>query len=97
VRRELARLECNAHRHTLHDLDPVAGGILGRQQRERRTGTETEPRDRAVVLDTPAVQVGLSCTSLKLASTRSRSSGTMAMSGPPGAMRSPSCTPRLAT
>src|SRR5947207_3075959 len=36
----------------------------------------------------------VSCTSLKLASTRSRSSGTMAMSGPPGAMRSPSCTAR---
>src|SRR5260221_14505978 len=28
----LARSKRNAHRHTLHDLDVVATGILGRQQ-----------------------------------------------------------------
>src|SRR3984893_5351261 len=32
VRAHLARIECDAHRHALHDLDPVAGRILGRQE-----------------------------------------------------------------
>ncbi len=32
---ELLGVERDAHRHALHHLDPVAGGVLRRQQRER--------------------------------------------------------------
>ena len=34
----LARLEHDLHRHALHDLDEVAGGVLRRQQAEARAG-----------------------------------------------------------
>src|ERR1700722_11163106 len=39
----------NAHRHTLHDLDPVAGGVLRRQQREGGTGTGAQALDMAMI------------------------------------------------
>ena len=32
----------DAHRHALHHLDPVAGGVLRRQQRESRTGARAQ-------------------------------------------------------
>ncbi len=31
-------IELDAHRHALRDLHPVAGGVLGRQQRKSRAG-----------------------------------------------------------
>ena len=58
MRGELLRVERDAHRHALHDLDPVAGRVLRRQQRERRAGARAEADDLAVVLDLAAVQVG---------------------------------------
>ena len=33
-----SRVDLQAHRNALRDLDPVAGGVLGRQQRELRAG-----------------------------------------------------------
>ena len=56
---ELLRIERDAHRHALHHLDPVAGGVLRRQQRERGAGAGAEALDRAVVVDLLAVDVGL--------------------------------------
>ena len=47
-----------AHRHALHDLDPVAGGVLRRQERERRAGAGAEARHLAVIDDVRAVEVG---------------------------------------
>src|SRR5579871_287828 len=44
-------LQLDAHRDALHDLDPVAGGILRRQQRELRAGRLRDALDAA----TPAV------------------------------------------
>jgi hypothetical protein len=52
------RVERDAHRHPLHHLDPVAGGVLRRQQRERRAGADAEAGDRALVFDLLAVDVG---------------------------------------
>ena len=58
MRGELLGIERDAHRHALHDLDPVAGRILRRQEREGRTGTGAEAGDRAVEEQARAVQVG---------------------------------------
>ena len=44
MRRQLLGIERDAHRQALHDLDPVAGGVLRRQQRERRPGAGGEAR-----------------------------------------------------
>ena len=55
---ELLGVERDAHRHALHHLDPVAGGVLRRQQREGGAGADAEAGDRAVVLDLLAVDVG---------------------------------------
>src|SRR5487761_138326 len=55
--RELARIERNAHGHALYDLDPVAGGILGGQQRERRARARAESDDPAVEYHPAAVEV----------------------------------------
>ena len=86
---EFLRVERNAHGHALDDLDPVAGRVLRGQQRKRAAGADTETRDRAVILDrvlpyASAVSVTgwpmrmlRSCTSLKLASTQTWSSGTI--------------------
>src|ERR1700744_4764019 len=58
MRGDLLGVEGDAYRHTLYDLDPVAGGILRRQQCESGAGTQTEARDRATVLDVSAVEIG---------------------------------------
>ncbi len=60
--RELLRIERNTHGHSLHDLDPVAGGILGRQQREGRAGARTESDHVPVEHDVAAVEIGRSAT-----------------------------------
>src|SRR5439155_5925212 len=44
--------------HALHDLDPVAGRVLRRKQRERRAGAGAEAGDRAVVSHLAAVEIG---------------------------------------
>src|ERR1700716_890884 len=46
VRVEL--LETEAYRQTLDDLHPVAGGVLGRQQREGQPGAGAEALDLSV-------------------------------------------------
>src|SRR5690606_18214252 len=55
---QLLRIQLDPHRHALHDLDPVARGVLRRQQRERAAGAEAEAGDLALVADAAAVQVG---------------------------------------
>ena len=49
----------NAHRHTLDDLDPVARGILRRQQGKRAAGARTDAVDRAAVFHAAAVNIRL--------------------------------------
>ena len=44
----LAGIESDADRHALHDLDPVAAGVLRRQDRELRAGAGADRGDRAV-------------------------------------------------
>src|SRR3954467_154379 len=58
MRFELLRVEGNAHRHALHDLDPVAARVLRRQQREGAAGAGTEAGDTAAELDRAAVGIG---------------------------------------
>ncbi len=55
---QLPGVEFDAHRHALHHLDPVAGGVLRRQQRERGTGARADTGHAAVVLDLAAIEVG---------------------------------------
>jgi hypothetical protein len=106
--RQLGRVERDPHGHALHHLDPVAGGVLRRQQRERRAGADAQAGDGALVFDLLAVESAVSvtgwpmrilrsCTSLKLASTQTCLSGMMDITGVPAATRWPSCTVRLAT
>ena len=42
-----AVVDADAHRNALHDLDPVAAGVLRRQQREARGGGRADAVDRA--------------------------------------------------
>ena len=42
-----AHVEHDLHRHALHDLDVVAGGVLRRQQREGGAGARLHARDMA--------------------------------------------------
>ena len=56
---ELPRIERDAHRHALHDLDPVARRVLRRQQRERGAGAGRKADDAAVILDRAAVDIAL--------------------------------------
>src|SRR6266702_554242 len=56
--RDLMRIERNAHRHPLHDLAPIASGVLRGQQRERRARTGTEPGHLAMITEATTVQVG---------------------------------------
>ena len=58
MRRQLLRIERDPHRHALHHLDPVAGGVLRRQQREGGAGADAQPGHLAVVLDLLAVGIG---------------------------------------
>src|SRR5439155_6357225 len=55
---QLAWIEHDAHREALHDLDPVACGILGRYQCEGRAGAAAEADHLAVEDDIASVQVG---------------------------------------
>src|ERR1044071_6878639 len=59
MRLALLRVEGDAHRDALHHLDPVAGGVLRRQERERASGARAEARDLAVGLDRGAVGVAV--------------------------------------
>jgi len=59
MRDDLLRIERDPDRHALHHLDPVAGRVLRRQQRERRAGACAEAFDGAVVRHLLAVDVGL--------------------------------------
>src|SRR5574342_1098717 len=45
---ELPGIQPDLHRNALDDLDPVPGGVLGRQQREARAGPGAERVDGAV-------------------------------------------------
>ena len=106
---QLLRIERDAHRHALHHLDPVAGGVLRRQQREGRAGAGAQADHLAVVLDVAAVDVGMQRHRLADAHAAQlhflevgvdphlRSSGTTDISGVPAATRWPTCTVRLAT
>ncbi|MNN68853.1 hypothetical protein D3C81_1845920 [compost metagenome] len=55
---QLLGVDVDSHRYALHDLDPVAGGVLRRQQGKGAAGTGAEAVDGAAVLDAAAVQVG---------------------------------------
>ena len=48
-------IEYNTDRQTLDNFDPVAAGVLCRQQRERATGANAQAFDGAVILDIIAV------------------------------------------
>src|SRR5581483_4507724 len=58
VRGKLALVERNAHRHALHHLDPVAGGVLRRDGREGRAGAAGKAGDHAAVAHLAAIEVG---------------------------------------
>ena len=55
---QFLRIERDAHRHALDDLDPVAGGILRRQQREGAARARAQALDMAVIGDTAAIDIG---------------------------------------
>ena len=57
MRRELLRVECDAHRDALDHLDPVARRVLRGKERERGAGADADARDRAVVFDVASVGV----------------------------------------
>ena len=59
VRRDLLRVERDAHRHALDNFDPVAAGVLRRQQRKRRAGARAQAGDGAVKHHFAAVHIGL--------------------------------------
>src|SRR5271165_342319 len=54
---ELLRVEGDAHRQPLDDLDPVPGGVLRRNDRQRGAGAAREADDPPVVDDVVAVEV----------------------------------------
>src|ERR1043166_7185283 len=56
--RELIGVQLDSHRHALHHLDPVAGGVLRRDGGEGRAGAAGEPGHHAAILHLLAVQVG---------------------------------------
>jgi len=95
MRPQLRGVEGDAHGHALHDLDPVAGRVLGRKQREGAAGSGAEAGELAVVFDRAAIGVGDELHRLpgaevgELAFLEVRvhptwSSGTTVMSGVPG-------------
>src|SRR5262249_8169550 len=57
TRGKLVGIELDPHRHALHDLDPVAGGVLRRDGGEGRAGTAREAGHHAVIPHLLAVQV----------------------------------------
>src|SRR6185437_15394911 len=58
TRRQFLGLERDADRHALHHLDPVAGGVLGRDDGEGRTGAAAHARDMAVIDHVRSVKIG---------------------------------------
>ena len=58
MRGELLRIERNAHRHPLHDLDPVAGRVLSGKQGESRSGSGAKADHLAVVLHASTIDIG---------------------------------------
>src|SRR3546814_14966368 len=56
---QLLWIELDPYRHSLHDLDPVAAGVLRRQQRERAARAHAAARARSVVRHVAAVQVAM--------------------------------------
>lgn len=58
MRLQLLGVERDAHRQALDHLDPVAGRVLRRDQRERRSGAAREADDAAVIFDVAAIEVG---------------------------------------
>src|SRR3954463_5710375 len=44
-RRAFRHLDPQAHGHALHDLDPIPGGVLGRQHRELCPGSRADAGD----------------------------------------------------
>src|SRR6185369_3598221 len=58
VSSKLPRIELDADGQALNDLDPVAGRVLRRDQREGRTGAAGESGDLAMVDKIVAVEVG---------------------------------------
>src|SRR6185312_7780830 len=55
---QLLRIERDAHGHALHDLDPVAGRVLRRQEREGAARTGAQAENLAVVGHAAAIDVG---------------------------------------
>src|SRR5690242_6281609 len=55
---QFARVELDANGHALHDLDPVAGGVLRGQRSEGGARPGFETFDRAVEDDAVAIQIG---------------------------------------
>src|SRR5258706_14552882 len=51
-------LKRDAHRNALHHLDPVAGGVLRRDDRKGRAGAAAHAGNLAVIDDLAAIQVG---------------------------------------
>src|ERR1700691_5721828 len=49
-------IDDDLHRHALNDLDEVAGGVLGREGRELRTGAELDAVDMALQ---PQLRIGI--------------------------------------
>lgn len=101
-------IEHDTDRQTLDNFDPVTAGVLCRQQRESAAGANAQALDGAVILNIIAVQIRAErdfCPrripfiwlSLKLASTQTSFSGTIAISVVPESTRMPSCTARFAT
>ncbi len=56
---ELGGLQQNAHRDALHDLDPVAGRILSRQQRKGAAAAGGNVGYVAVVFNIVPIEVGV--------------------------------------
>src|SRR5437762_12725860 len=54
---KLLRVEGDAHRQALDDLDPVAGRVLRRDQSERRPGAASKAGDSAVIDDAASVKI----------------------------------------
>src|SRR5580704_11601351 len=54
---QLLRVERDAHGQALDDLDPVAGGVLGRDGGERRAGAAGQAHDASVEFHAAAVEV----------------------------------------
>src|ERR1700761_2234643 len=57
MRLELLGVERDAHRHALHDLDPVARRVLRRQQSKRAAAARAKAHDPAMIGDA-AIDVG---------------------------------------